>query len=124
MTVAVADPAMAAWTLGGTGSSAGAATVMPTGSTPSGSASGTSVTLTWSAVTFPNGSAVAGYVIHRYNSITGGPATVGPGCAGTVTTTTCTEGAVPQGTWIYSETPVQNNWTGGQSADSTPISVP
>jgi hypothetical protein len=82
------------------------------------------VTLDWSTATFPNGSAVAGYVINRLNTATGLSGTVGAGCAGIVTTTTCTESSVPNGTWTYTDTPVQNNWTGGQSAASTPIAVP
>jgi hypothetical protein len=124
ITVACGAPAYAAWSLAATGSSAGAAAVMPTGSTPTGSAIGGSVTLDWSAVTFPNGRAVAGYVINRYSTATGLPATVGSDCAGIVTTTTCTENSVPPGTWFYTDTPVQINWTGGQSADSASITVP
>jgi hypothetical protein len=73
---------------------------------------------------FPNGSAVAGYVINRYSTVTGLPATVGSGCAGIITTTTCTEASVPSGTWTYTDTPVQINWTGGQSPKSTTIDVP
>ena len=123
MTVAWAAPAAASWSGAGSGSAAAAAAVMPSGKTPTGGAVGTSVTLDWSAATFANGSAVAGYVINRYSTGTGVQATVGAGCAGIVTTTTCTESAVPPGSWMYTETPVQNNWTGGQSADSAPIVV-
>jgi hypothetical protein len=123
VTVAPASPAMAAWSLAGAASAAGAATVMPTGSTPTGSVRGASVTLDWSAVTFPSGAAVAGYVINRYSSVTGLPATVGSGCAGVITTTTCTETSVAAGIWKYTDTPVQANWTGEQSADSAPVTV-
>ncbi len=96
---------------------------MPTGTAPAGSASGTAVTISWSAATMANGVAVAGYIINRYNSSTGAPATVGAGCSGVVTTTTCTEPSVAPGTWVYTETPVQLNWTGSHSPESPPIVV-
>jgi hypothetical protein len=96
---------------------------MPTGSTPSGSALGSSVTVSWTAVTFMDGVAAAGYIITRYNEVTGTAGTVGSGCTGIVTTTTCTENSVPSGTWIYIDTPVEINWTGGQSPGSAPVVV-
>ena len=43
---------------------------------------------------------------------------MGSGCNGVVAATTCTEQSVPAGTWVYTETPVQLNWTGGASPDS------
>ncbi len=67
---------------------------------------------------------MAGYIVNRYNASTGAPATVGAGCSGVVTTTTCTEVSVAPGTWVYTDTPVQVNWTGGASPDSSAIVVP
>jgi len=119
-----AAPAMAVWATGGIGSANGAASVMPTGNAPAGSAVGSSVTVSWSPATFLNGVPVAGYVVTRSNAVTGSTGTVGSGCAGIVVTTSCTEASVPSGTWIYSDTPVQMTWTGGQSAGSAPILVP
>jgi hypothetical protein len=113
----------AAWTGQGAGSAAGAATVMPTGSAPSGVVSGDQVTVSWPAAEFPNGADVAGYVVHRYNSATGAPATVNAGCSGVITTTSCTETGVAPGTWIYTDTPMQSNWTGTASAASAPVTV-
>jgi hypothetical protein len=115
---------LAAWSATGTGRAAGAATTMPTGAQPSGGATGSSVTIRWPTATFANGGAVAGYVINRFDAATGAAATVGAGCSGVVTTTTCTELSVPPGTWIYTDTPVQLSWTGGQSPGSAPIVVP
>lgn len=97
---------------------------MPAGGPPVGSASGTSVTIRWPATTLSNGAPVAGYVIARFNSLNGAAATVGAGCSGVVTATTCTEQGVPSGTWIYTDTPVQLNWTGTPSPASAPVSVP
>jgi hypothetical protein len=36
-------------------------------------------------------------------------------------TTTCTEDNVPSGTWVYTDTPVQQNWTRTASADSNSV---
>lgn len=110
--------ALAAWSAQGSGHAAGAAAVMPTGNAPTAVLSGSDIVVTWPAATFANGTPVAGYVIHRYDANTGAPATVGAGCSGVVTTTTCTENNVPAGSWVYTDTPVQQNWTGGESPDS------
>jgi hypothetical protein len=121
--LAPASVALAAWSTQGQGNAAGAATVMPNGTAPTGAAVSASVTITWTAAQFPNGAAVAGYVINRYNATTGAPATVNAGCSGVVTTTTCTEQSVQPGTWVYTDTPVQLTWTGGTSPDSAPVVV-
>lgn len=118
-----ATAAEAAWTTGAGGSSAGAATVMPTGAEPSGVASGTSVTVNWAGATLPNGTAVAGYTIERYNSTTGVGTPATGGCSGTVTTNSCVETSVPAGTWTYVDTPVQGSWTGTQSPPSPTVTV-
>jgi hypothetical protein len=118
-----ASPTLAAWSSPGRGSAAGAATALPTGMEPAGSATGSSVTISWPASTLPGGIHVAGYTIHRYSASSGTAETVGSGCSGVVTVTTCTEASVPQGTWLYTDTPVQGNWTGGASPDSAPIVV-
>jgi len=118
-----ASAILSVWTTTGSGSAAGAAATMPTGTAPSGSAVGSAVTISWPAATFADGVPVAGYVINRYNAATGGPATVGPGCNGVVTATSCTESSVPGGQWVYTDTPVQLGWTGGESAPSPVILV-
>lgn len=114
---------LAAWSAAGTGPAAGAAATMPAGGQPVGSASGSSVAVRWPAVTLSSGAPVAGYLISRTNAVNGAAATVGPGCSGLITTTTCTELSVPTGTWLYFDTPVQLSWTGGQSPASAPIVV-
>lgn len=124
LVIGPSSPALAAWSAQASGSAAGAATVMPTGTAPSGSVSGLNVTISWNAAKMGNGAAVAGYTISRYNAATGASVTVAAGCSGTVTSTTCTEDIVPAGTWLYTDTPVQEHWTGGQSPDSTAVVVP
>jgi hypothetical protein len=115
--------AAAMWSAHGPGSAAGAASVMPAGAEPSGSPTGTSVTVSWEVAAFPDGVDVAGYVINRYNAGTGAPASVGAGCSGVVTATTCTEQSVPPGTWVYTDTPAQLSWSGAPSPDSASIVV-
>jgi hypothetical protein len=96
---------------------------MPSGEQPTVSASGSSITVRWPAAALANGVDVAGYTISRYNSSTGAVATVGSGCSGVVAATTCTEVNVPAGSWVYTDTPAQVNWTGGQSAESAPVVI-
>jgi hypothetical protein len=124
LAIGPSSPALAAWSAQASGSAAGAATVMPTGTAPSGSTSGLNVTISWTAAAMGNGAAVAGYTISRYNASGGAKVTAGAGCSGTVTSTTCTEDGVPAGTWVYTDTPVQGHWTGGESPDSTAVVAP
>jgi hypothetical protein len=119
-----ASSALATWATHGSGTATGAASVMPTGSTPAGTVAGSSVTVSWPASTLPGGAPVGGYIVNRFDAVNGAPATVGSGCSGVVANTTCTEQSVPAGSWEYTVTPVQLNWTGGESPDSAAVVVP
>jgi hypothetical protein len=114
----------AAWSGGGSGTGSSLAYTMPDGGQPTVTVSGTSVIVSWPAALFPDNRGVAGYKIARFDAGTGSQAVVGAGCSGTVTTTTCTEVNVTAGTWKYADTPVQGNWTGGQSVESAAVTVP
>ena len=116
--------AQASWVGGGSGHASALAYVMPAGSQPVGRARAQTVTVVWPAAVFPNNQSVAGYVVRRFDATNGSQATVGASCAGIVTSTSCSEQNVPSGTWIYTDTPVQHNWTGGQSPTSTSVTVP
>lgn len=118
--------AWAYWTAtsfpGGNGLSA-AATV-PQGATPTASSTVQNVTVSWAARTLSSGTAVSGYVVKRYDATTLTVQTTLAGCSGTITALTCTETGVPAGTWRYSTTPVfATNWTGAESALSSPVLV-
>ena len=113
----------AAWSISGAGAGAAASFTMPTGLTPSGSVSSDFVSLSWSAATFPDGTPVAGYLVSRINASTGSPGTVGGSCAGVVAATSCVDSPVPVGNWVYTVTPVQLSWTGGQSPGSNVVTV-
>jgi hypothetical protein len=123
LVLAAAAPALAAWSGSGTGGAGAGATTMPGGNSPAVAASGTGVAVRWPASTFPNGAAVEGYIVRRFDAASGQEATVGAACAGTVASTTCTEASVPAGTWVYTITPVQGGWTGAQSSPSSPATV-
>ena len=112
----------AAWQAPGTGGQFARAISLPTGSTPTASVSNRSVALSWSASSLPGGGAVSGYVVRRYS--TGGTLqSIGSGCSGTITTTSCTETGVPAGSWLYTVTPAQGNWRGGESGQSSAATV-
>jgi hypothetical protein len=96
---------------------------MPAGNTPTASATGSDIVVRWPAASFPDGTDVAGYIVQRYDASIGAAATVGANCGGTVTGTTCTEHNVPSGSWTYTDTPVQANWTGAPSPASNPVGV-
>jgi hypothetical protein len=84
---------------------------------------GRNATLSWSVARFTDGTNVQGYRISRYDASTGTAATVGSACAGLVTALTCTEAAIPPGTWRYSVTPQHHNWTGTESPQSLSATV-
>jgi hypothetical protein len=120
--VLVPGPALAAWTGGGTGTGAVRATSMPTGPTPSVSVTGRNVTVSWAASTV-GGASVASYTVRRYDASTLALQTIGSGCGGTISAPTCTEAAVPAGSWKYSVTPRQGLWVGTEGPKSATATV-
>ncbi len=97
------------------GSGLARAAGMPAGAAPTVSSSGQEVSVTWAARAFPDDTPMAGYLVRRYGGSDLAQA-VGAGCAGIVTTTSCTERGVPAGTWRYTITPVFGSWTGVEGA--------
>jgi hypothetical protein len=111
---------------------AASADSLPQGPTPTATATdATTVGVSWATTTTTGGRALTGYTVARYNAATGGTKTPATGgCAGTITSTSCTEQSVPGGTWYYTVTPTLSLWTGvesprsaGVSTDSTPPTV-
>lgn len=103
---------------------AAAADTLSPGSKPAVTASANAVSVTWAGGTTVNGRAATGYLVTRYSTATGGTGTAATGgCAGTVTTLTCTEQNVPGGLWYYTVTPSISLWTGAESTRSTGIST-
>ena len=122
LVLTMAGRADAAWTGTGGGQAASRAMVMPTGMQPVASVTGSDVSLRWSAALLPGGTPVPGYLVRRYD-VNGNAVTVLASCAGTIATTTCTEHNVAAGSWTYTDTPVQDNWTGPASPASTAVIV-
>src|SRR4051795_2599973 len=119
--LAIPSAAAASWQATGSGSGYSQADSLWSGNTPATSVSGRNVTVNWTATsgTVP----VTGYVVKRYDASSGVQQTIGSGCSGTIAATSCTEAAVPPGSWKYAVTPARQNWRGTQSAKSSSTTV-
>lgn len=96
--------AWAYWSAGSVpgGNGASAVTSLNPGATPVASAGGGSVTVSWAASTFSDGSAVHGYELRRYDLATLTAQTMlSCGDDQMHLTRTCTETNVPPGQWVY-----------------------
>ena len=106
------------------GNGAAASSSVNQGSTPTATAAGRAVTVSWAASTLTNGQPVTGYEIKRYTSGTLTLQTILTACTGTITTTSCVESRVPSGSWVYSVTPLYGaNWRGPESVKSSVLTV-
>jgi hypothetical protein len=113
--------AYAAWSGNGATTAQVQAATMPSGSAPTVSATGHSITVSWSGGTLL-GQSVNGYTVKRYDAA-GVAQTVGAGCSGTITALSCTESSVPAGTWHYTVTPLLYSWLGIESPASSAVTV-
>ena len=114
---------LAAWSAQAAGSGSSGARTLPGGNTPTVAVSEADVTVVWTQVTFAGSLlgtyADGGYLITRYAD--GSAVAIAPGgdCAGIISgagaTLSCTEAAVPDGTWRYTVTPVFASWRGTES---------
>jgi hypothetical protein len=119
------------WPASSSGQSARAtADTLPTGFTPSTvTAVAKTVTITFgrASTSAASGSVtITNYLMKRYP--TGAPAnasaTASFGCVSAAgSSATCTESTTPDGSWVYSDTPVIGNWVGSESARSGAVSV-
>ena len=106
------------------GSGAAAASSVNQGATPTASATGSTVTVSWTATTLANGQAVSGYLVKRYDAGTLAAQTILSACTGTIAATSCVESGVPNGSWKYTVTPVfATNWQGPESLKSATVTV-
>jgi hypothetical protein len=115
-------PASAPASWNGAGSDAAYADADSLGSVdqPARSIANRAVTITWTAP--GSGAPATGYLVRRYDESGNGQA-IGPGCSGTIDTTSCTEAAVPPGTWRYRVTSVNANWRSPESAESAAVAI-
>jgi len=123
--VAVGFPggAAAGWTKPSSGSSQAKAKTLGAGNAPTTTVAGHKVTVRWTASSYAEGGNAAGYLIKRYNAVTGVVQTIGSACNGTIAALTCVENSVPTGSWQYSVTPATANWRGPEGAKSTTVVV-
>ena len=112
--------APASWKGGASGSAAAKARSLGSVAQPTTSIVNRNVTVRWTAPT--SGAPASGYLVRRYDS-SGNAQTTGAGCSGTIATTSCTETAVPPGTWRYRVTTVNAKWRGAESAASAPVPI-
>ena len=120
--VAGAGTAWASWTTSGTGSGTSKAIALPTGPTPTVSVTGRNVVVSWSQVSLPNATPVTAYQVGRFSTANVAQ-TIGSACSGTVNALTCTEAAVPAGTWKYTASAKRSQWVGTQSSYSSNVIV-
>ncbi len=120
LTALAPNVAQAKWQPGGSGSGYSRASALPAGSTPTASSAVRQVTVSWTA---SGGDVpVSGYAVKRY-ATNGALQSIGSGCSGTISSLSCVEQAVPAGEWRYTVTPLNNNWQGTESAQSTAVTV-
>ncbi|MHA7291063.1 Ig-like domain-containing protein [Arthrobacter sp. MDT3-24] len=82
-----------------------------------------SASVSWALGTTAGGRAVSGYTVARYSLAGGEKVAAGGACAGTVIAPSCSETALPSGTWYYTVTPVLGSWAGLESARSLGVFV-
>ena len=109
---------------GSAGAGASSAAVLSQGATPTATVDDAEVDLSWAATSVTPGQPVTGYLVHRFDAATLNQVSISAGCAGTVTTTSCTENNVPDGQWRYSVTPTLGTyWMGAESSKSDVVTV-
>jgi fibronectin type 3 domain-containing protein len=115
------------WSASGSGTGAATVDTLATGTTPTTSVSGRTVTVSWAQTNFHGGllGTFSGgrYTVRRYLSTGGGAITPAGTCAATVTgsaaTLSCTDTNVSFGLWRYTVTPeLTGSWTATESPKS------
>jgi hypothetical protein len=123
MIFAVALGAFAYWTTGGAGNASASVGTLsaPASATAANTPGSGTVSVSWSAVTAPDGGAVTGYYVQRYVGSTPSAA-CGTTSSSLTTSTSCADTSVPDGTFTYKVTAVFRSWT-AQSAASNSVTV-
>jgi hypothetical protein len=123
--VTAAGPAFSVWASESPGTGYASAVRLPAPAAPTATAGGGgSVTVSWPQVLLAPQAPATGYRLARYHAGTGAEAPVGAGCAGVVTALTCTESAVPDGTWRYAVRALFGpRWTGPQGPRGSQVGV-
>lgn len=116
--------ASAAWLATATGATTAATGSIGAGQTPTGSASGTTINLSWQRTQLSSGVDATSYTVTDYSAPTGGSAQATQSCPGSgVATVTCSLSNQGSGSHYFTVTPAYGNWTGVSSGRSAAVSV-
>lgn len=113
--------AFAAWSSLAHGEGAASSGTMPAGPAATAAPAGDDVVVTWDDVTLAGGGA-SDYVIKRYDG-SGAATTPNTDCDGVISTSECTETAVPEGSWTYRVATAKRTWRGTQGTASSPVRI-
>ncbi len=121
--LALAAPAAwAFWTAGGGGTASAATGTLAAPGTPNAAAAtgSSTVHVTWAGVSAPGGGTVNGYYVERFAG-----AVASPACASSpsalLSTATCNDVAVPDGTYTYRVTAVFRTWSATSAASGAVV---
>lgn len=131
LNVGTVNNAGAFWSSTGTGGGTASTATLPGGLTPSGSVSGSTVTVSFNQVSiagiYVGSMSGGGYEILRYSVTDGLSSTPNGTCAvpvtGSTASLTCSDTSVPPGFWRYTVEPVLGSWTSTESPQSTTVTV-
>ena len=120
-TLVVLQPqaASAAWAATGSGNAPAGATYMHRAAAPTATQVGSSVNLSWAAVTLDEGTPATGYTVLRHSGI----GVVTPICTTVEPTRSCTDTAPVQGAVQYGVVATFRSWTGQESPLTPFVSI-
>jgi len=118
--LATAGPALAGWGAGASGAARAHSTDVPAPAAPTARLDARTVTLSWPAVTLPDGKPVGDYRVTR--TVNGGTPVDLPACAGTAPT--CTDAPVPVGSLGYAVTARLDPWATTGPATTVVVASP
>jgi hypothetical protein len=121
--LAVVVSAWAYWTTQGSGSAAATAGTLGAPTNVAASATGSTVSVSWTGSTLSNGTPAQGYFVTRTNiSTSATSAACGSSASSLVSGTSCSDTSVPNGNYTYKVTAVYHTWT-AESAASGNVTV-
>ncbi|HVL63810.1 MAG TPA: Ig-like domain-containing protein [Actinomycetota bacterium] len=112
--ILMSPAALAGWSAASGGNAGAGSGAVAAGNAPVATLSGTTVALTWQSSTTTVGPAPE-YTVRRYDTAGLQQPIVSGSCAAPGGATSCSETAVPPGTWTYSITPSLGSWSGAES---------
>lgn len=121
--LAVTPAAWSYFTTVGTGSGAGSVGTLGTPAGVSASASGTSVTLTWSGPAAPGGGTVDGYYVQRSPGSASGTCASSPSSLLAASASSCNDTGLTTGAYTYTVVAVYRSWTSSAASNVVNVSA-